>query len=200
MALKNHDYALRKRALQNILVSIDFNKMLPSQIFRGQWSCFLFCESDRVFVPGFMEFMKELLRAEGSCLSCLINLDETPSFELEKIAAIFLDQIYTEADYMVALEGSGPAAGWRYQMQRFACASDVGEWCLYSEKANDIAVIGIRSEAAVARLKSTFEKLWAWPLSEIVKGGSRSVYPFTHLTTEWFSGLFNNYQTGPNRP
>jgi hypothetical protein len=82
-------------------------------------------------------------------------------------------------------------------MDNYACTSDVGEWCFYCEKGNDIAVIGLREATGIEKFGMPLKRLWAKPIDELVDGGCSPTFPFNKLTPAWRQGLVNNY--GPSR-
>ena len=184
----------RKAALRNLLRAFDMGSNLPNQVFQGSWSSFLFFESDRVFAPEFTDVIKELLRAEGGEVACLLNLDETSSFEFEEIAAIFLDATTTSSSYESVLDGTGPATGWIYRMDNYVCSSDVGEWGIYCEKGNDVAVIGLHEAGNIKKFEMPLTRLLAKPIGELIDEGSSSVFPFNKLVPAWRHGLAQNYR------
>ncbi|PMS11463.1 hypothetical protein C0Z17_15175 [Trinickia caryophylli] len=167
---------------------------MPENVFAGAWRTFLFCESDRIFDLGFVSVVIRLLERENSHVACLINLDETDVTRLEEGAAtIFVDSSVTGIRYMGALEDRGAAGGWLYTVNRYICSSDIGEWCIYCEKDNDIAVVGLRDVGGVRGFEQPLKKLGAKPIEELIDGGASPLFPFDHLIPSWREGLLKNY-------
>jgi hypothetical protein len=189
-AARDVNEALRRKAFNNVMRSLDLTKTMPANVFSGVWPKFLFFESDRLFAPEFAEIVGEILSIEHGTACCLLNISETRTFEFEKIAAIFLDKTSDNSDYAAALRGTGPEVGWIYVMDRYGCASDTGEWCIYCEKDSDIAVIGFRSESGAMKFESPIEKLWA---NSIEAHESAKLIPFHILLPRWREGLIHNY-------
>ncbi|MEN6586585.1 MAG: hypothetical protein ABFE02_11155 [Sulfuricella sp.] len=185
--------ANQRKAFDNIVTALDFDRLLPARVFLEVWSDFLFFQSDYIFAPEFVEVMGESLRLENAHVSCLLNLDKTGTFEFGDIAAIFLDERVTGREYRDELHGRGSADGWLYLVDRYARASDVGEWCIYCEKANDVAVIGFRGIGGVEKFEKPLKRLWARPIEELVDGGHTPVFPFNNLTPTWRKGLVQHY-------
>jgi len=186
----------RLAAFGNIEKSIDFDTLLPRFIFTGVWRRFLFCESDRIFGKSFIEAVGEFMHLEGGTVSCLINLDMSPVLAFDSIAAIYIDRGTTGEEYGKALLLGGPQNAWLYRVDRYACASDAGAWCIYCEKSNDVAVIALRNDADYERFRGPLDQMWAKPIDELIDGGSSPLFPFEHLVPEWRSGLLGNYGEG----
>ncbi|MGF6604818.1 hypothetical protein P3T23_009574 [Paraburkholderia sp. GAS448] len=188
--------AARRKAFDTVMRSLDFDKLLPERVFIGEWTHFLFFESDRIFESGFMDAMCQLLRLEHAKVACLLNVDKTEVFELENVAALFLDEAVFGKEYGDELRAGGPADAWLYRVDRYACASDVGEWCIYCEKSNDIAVVGLRSADGIKKFEAPLQHLWARPIEDLMDGGCSPLFPFDHLVPAWREGLVSNYRNG----
>ncbi len=189
----------RLAAFGNTKRSISCDTLLPELVFAGVWCRFLFFESDRIFGNHFIGAVDELMRLEGASVSCLVNLDLTPVFAFESTAAIYIDQATTNEEYSAALRSGGPQSGWLYRVDRYACASDVGAWCIYCEKSNDVAVIALRNDADYKRFRDALDRLWAKPIEELVDGGGAPLFPFDHLVPKWRKGLLDNYGNDQQR-
>lgn len=185
--------AAQKQAFSNIAKSIDFNCYLPNNVFIGGWNVFLFCESDRIFGQEFIIALKLFLSIEESCVSCLFNIDRAKANEFNESSVIFIDGNVTENSYREALRSGGPANGWLYGVDRYACASDAGQWCMYCEKDNDIAIIGLHTSTDIEKFKNPLDCLRAKTIKNLVADGKKSPYPFGDLAPVWREGLLNNY-------
>lgn len=182
-----------RQAFGNATKSIDFDLVFPENIFHGEWSTFLFCESDRIFSKGFMPAMAKLLQLEQAHAACLLNLDRTKVFEFEKSAAMFFDETTTENQYWDALKDESSDFGWLYVMERYVCTSDVGEWCIYCEKMSDIAVIALRDEDSLKKFGEPLMQLYAKPIEEFFESGDSSLRPFVRLSPFENKELLKNY-------
>lgn len=183
-----HDRMAYRTAQENLLASIDSEASLPGQVFKGPWETYRFFESDVIFTSDFPEIICDLLQIEGSTACCLLNFVESNFSELESSATYFLDEKTTGESYQKFLRGNGPAQGWLYGMDSYGVSSDIGEWCIYCEKANDIAVMGVRNSD---KYRSVVERLDAKPIQ--VLGSTSNRFPFSELTEEWRNGLLRNY-------
>ena len=193
--IPNEDnFSVRERAFLNVLDGLAIDRRFPEMVFLGIWSSFLFFGSDRVFASSFADVMADFLRADNSCLGCLLNITETYSSELNRESAIYMDPILTGSEYQAFLRGNGPATGWLYSMDRFGCASDRGEWEIYCEKDSDIAVVGFRHVNGTQRFSEATRKLRAAPIESLRGGELAELFPFSHLSPEWQRQLFLNYR------
>ncbi|MFM0736922.1 hypothetical protein PQQ51_06720 [Paraburkholderia xenovorans] len=188
----------RLAAFENVKRSVNVDTLLPSLVFAGTWAKFFFCESDRIFGAHFVGAVTELMRLEGGTVACLANLDLTPVSELAGFAAIYVDRATTTEQYRDALQAGGPQSGWLYRMDRYACASDAGSWCIYCEKSNDVAVIALRDNSDADWSRGPLTQLWAKPIEELVDGGSSPLFPFDMLVPDWRKGLIDTYGNGPS--
>ncbi|MGD0959769.1 MAG: hypothetical protein ABSB19_08185 [Methylomonas sp.] len=183
----------RRKAISNIVSALDFDVFLPKRLFKGAWNNFLFFPSDHIFTEEFAEVVAELLNIENAHVCCFLNINETNSLVFENIAAIFLDKTITGREFDAALRGNGPSVGWIYRVDSYVCASDIGEWCIYCERENDIAVIGFRSDCGNRKFRLPMEKLLARPITELVTLEGASIFPFNKLTPDWRSELTKNF-------
>ncbi|MBN8884280.1 MAG: hypothetical protein J0I77_01055 [Rudaea sp.] len=191
--LAGQEDALRRRAFENAVRAIDYRRQLPERVFVGKWEGFFFCESDRIFHSEFIDVAGAFLHYEQAHVVGFINLDAVSEVGLVERAAIFADEQTTGRQYMESLQGSGPADGWLYQMGRYIVVSDVGDWCIYCEKGNEVAVVGVRSFDYVMKFESALGRLMARPIEDLVEGGRSPLYPFDQLVPEWRKGLIENY-------
>lgn len=182
----------QQRALNNAKSFVNPEKSLPENVFSGHWATFLFFESDRLFVADFIDIVKELIVLEGATVCCLLNLNETNSPEAMAPSALFLDESTVGIDYLICLRGSGPAVGWIYSMDRYGCASDIGEWCIYCEKENDIAVIGFHRKDGLLKYRMPIDRLRAKNIA-VACDRLNDMFPFNQLTPGWLTGLTENY-------
>jgi hypothetical protein len=180
-------------AFHNVVDSIDVDASLPNHIFSPAFSNFLFFESDRMFVASFVDVVMDIMNREGGKVCCLLNISQTQIMEYQEAAAIFISRTVTGAEYESLLRAGGPAVAWLYRMDRYACASDVGEWCIYCEKENDIAVIGLSSEGA-AKFAPDLRRLYAEPIEVIVRKSPSELLACFRLTKEWQTRLLSSYR------
>ena len=129
-------------AMERLQRSIDFSRQLPENVFRGRWCEMLFFDSDLIFHRSFANLTRELLLIEGAnsiCMCCrhqaTADLAETQSF-------FFLDERTTPELYITFL-----AKEWILLMGRFALISDIGRWCIYTERTQEFAIMAIADSA-----------------------------------------------------
>jgi len=193
---KNH--AGRCSALDNIKNAMVPDALLPNRVFRGKWAAYVFCESDRIFCPEFSDAIVELMRIENSSVCSLVNLDKSCDPGCDGISSIFIDASTSRDRYWEAMCAGGPEDGWLYRMDRYVCASDIGSWCLYCEKENDVAILAFQNAEDVKRYSPATRKLWAWPIEDLIEGGSSPLFPFDRLVPAWKNSLLENYGTKSN--
>jgi hypothetical protein len=189
----SEEEVFRQKALKMVMQSIDCERRLPAHVFRGEWKWFLFFESDRIFTSEFFEIVNGLLLAEKAQVSCLLNIDEAAEFGLKNDAVFFINDKIGIKMFDDKLGLGGPAKGWIYGVDRYACASNIGEWCIYCEKNNDVAVVGLRDIDCVRKFDFFLKKLWAKPIDDLVDGGAFPLFPFNQLVPEWRKILIQNY-------
>jgi len=180
-------------ALFNAINAIDINKQFPGFVFYDGWCAFRFFQSDYIFSSDFVDIVKKLLLIEHSNVSCLVNLDRGEQALSDTASAIYINNDSDPAVYNSKLCGGGPADGWLYGVDRYVCSTELGRWCIYSEKANDIAVIGFRSHEDILEFDAPLNQISAKPLSDLIERGKTPVSPFNILTLEWKKRLTDNY-------
>ena len=181
-------------ALKNALTALKPGVRLPENVFAGSWSNFLFLESDALFVGRFVWAIKEFLRIEGAAAACLVNLTRHARSSDEH-AALCLDNGITNDSYQEALRAERGDMAWLYHMEDYVCGSNVGGWCMYAEKENDLAVIALKNIAASTQFHYALGYLGADSLTYLL----RARFPFTHLTAEWRAALIRNYRPSKGR-
>lgn len=183
----------RRCAFHNVMGACDFQKMLPDQLFVGVWRAFLFFPSDFMFSPDFVDVVRELMRLEEALVACLLNLDKTEKLAFGGASLMLIDAAVDRAAYEKKLRAGGPATGWLFDVDRYACASDVGEWCIYSEKSNDVAVIALRKLSGREKFEVPLKHLSAKTIDDLVSDGCAPQFPFDRLVPAWRKGLVDHY-------
>lgn len=180
-------------ALFNANNAIDVNKEFPDFVFSEDWHVFRFFQSDYIFSSDFVNIVKKLILIETSKVACLVNLDYSEQTLNDTASVIYLNNSSDPIVYNSKLRGGGPTDGWLYGVDRYVCSTDFGRWCIYSEKANDIAVIGFKSHGSILEFDVPLNQISAKPLSNLIEGGRAPVPPFNILTLEWKKRLTDNY-------
>lgn len=190
---KKNKKQCQRESLSKIFSLIDFEKKFPENVFRGKWGEFLFFESDAMFSIEFTEVVSGLLRCEEAKAASLINIDEAKSLGFENVSALFFDDEVTGDLYQLSLIGAGPAKGWLYNVDSYACASDVGGWCIYCERSNDIGVIASREQITSLAGQQALRLLGARQIDTLIAGEGNALFPFIRLVDSWREGLMQNY-------
>lgn len=182
------DLMKNRIAQKKVLDSIHENACLPGQVFNGLWGQYFFFESDHIFTNDFLGVLNNLLTTEGSSVCCLLNLGESKFRDLGSSAAYFIDKNTTGDSYQKFLKGDAPGHGWLYGMDSYGLSSESGEWCIYCEKANDVAIMAFKD---VHGYQPIIQQIDARTIDKLVDTSNR--FPFDELTEEWKRGLLNNY-------
>jgi hypothetical protein len=178
-------------ARENVHAAVNRERRFPRNVFGSDWSEFFFFDSDWMTDPDFVELVKTFLKIERADCVCLWKLDAEDANAPE----FFLVQAQTIPDeYRVLLAGATPGYGWVSAMERLGCASDVGEWCMYCEPNNEIAVIAFRQTEAAARYASAMARVHATRFEEAIREPPLS-YGFSEraLSREWRDEFLREY-------
>jgi hypothetical protein len=188
----------RLSAFHNVIKSIRIEARLPSQVLFGTWPEFYFFESDVILSRSFVGFVHELCRIEQSTSCCLLNFTQTRVLEYQEAAFIFIEAKMSEDEFDAKVREGGPASGWLFGVDHYGCSSDNGDWCLYCERENDVALIGFKSTSSVDKYQSALESIGAKPIEDLVENGISPLFPFSKLTPEWKRALIDNYGSKPH--
>jgi hypothetical protein len=183
----------RLAAFHNVGSFIKTEVLLPERVLGPDWSTTRFFEADTVVAKDFVSAVHELLKIEQSASCCLVNLTRTPVLEYQMASSFLIERTTTEEKYSAKLCEGGPASGWIYRMDRYGCTSDKGEWCVYCERNNDVALISFRGPDAARKYRSPLKILRAEPIESLLRVPELQAVPFNSLTPEWRSGLKENY-------
>jgi hypothetical protein len=161
----------RTRAAKNLDATIAIDRRLPDNVFLGEWSSYLFFDPDLIFDRVFVEITKAIMLCEhGTCI-CLKNLEVALTGNSEQ-AFFFIDSQTSGKAYMgrlsAPIDGSN-LVGWVHLMDHYGCASDIGSWCIYCERSNEIAVIAIRNEDGLVQFRPALELLQALPIRQAIE-------------------------------
>jgi hypothetical protein len=182
----------RLAAFHNVGCFIKTEALLPGRVLAPDWSTTRFFEADTVVAKGFVSAVHELLKIDQSASCCLLNLTNSPALEYQNASSFFIERTTTEEEYTAKLHEGGPS-GWIVRMDRYGCTSDRGEWCVYCERKNDVALISFRGPDAARKYRSPLEILRAEPIESLLRAPELQRVPFNSLTPEWRSGLNENY-------
>jgi hypothetical protein len=189
------DENLKLRAFNNSINAIDIEQTMPFNIFRDQWYDYAFFESDMIFAPEFVNIKNAIMSKEGSQLLCLINLYNKNQKIDDNVSTLYLDRPIDAEEYMSLLRHKTDvdSLSWLVLMDRYVCASDIGEWCIYCEKENDIAVIAFRRPNISKRFSFAIEQLKATPVKSADKTQKAGNFQFSKLTPFWHHSLISRY-------
>jgi len=172
-------------AFCNVSASLDPKIHLPQNGLALRFQVFLFFDSSWILDREFVNIVKALVSTENAQMGCLVNLDKTHSLVAEDAATIWLDGHLSGQQYEEKLEGNGPGSGWLYEMGRYACASDVGKWCIYCETRNDVALIAFEDTENAEKCRDVLDALHARPLVEAIGPDPGGLFPYNQLEKSW---------------
>ena len=193
MITKEQYAKINLNALSNVAISINLGKYFPDQIFIGAWDQFLFFSSDQMFSPDFMDVLHKLIREEEADSICLLNISNYGNSDLEKSSALYLYGYQSHEEYYQALQLGGVANGWLYGVDRYGCASNKGEWCIYCEKENDIAVIALKYRIGLSKFNKSLSQLNAKFIESLLNETKENSFPFDRLVPSWRTSLLRSY-------
>jgi hypothetical protein len=180
-----------QEARENVCAGVKPDCRFPRNIFVGDWSDFFFFDSDWMTQPDFVDHTKALLDVDGAKCACLWKLD---SKDPNEPRFFFVREDTTADEYRTLLAGKTPGYGWLDAMERLACASDVGEWCMYCEPNNEIAVIAFRHLDVSDRYSSAMARVHATRFEDAIREPPLS-YGFSEraLSREWRDEFLREY-------
>lgn len=161
----------------------------PNNVFLGEWSAYLFFDSDWVFDPTFVEQVKRLLSLEGSTCACLVALDNPRDDENH----LYVLSSTEASEYRLRLLGDGPDNGWVYDFGRYACSSELSNWFIYCERSAEIAVIALKKDIPVDRAQDTLSAIGAVSIEEAIAGPLSFGFSPEGLSDDWRARLIREY-------
>ncbi len=169
-------------------------RKFPEKVFIGELNHFSFFDSDWIFETKFVEKIKAVLVAERSACACISNLDAIASGVSADEASFIIDQSTTDADYALALKGSQSKPGWNCGVDRFACSSETGTWCIYCERRNEIAVVATKASLAPDVRERLVDSVKALPIRQAIEQSHIYGLSAKALSPEWRTALIANYE------
>ena len=110
-------------------------------------------------------------------------------------AAYFFVRAQTTVDeYRALLAGQSAGYGWLDAMERLAVASDTGEWCMYCEPSNEIAVVGFRHPGASARYLRAMSRFHATSIEQAIEEPLSYGFSQIAASPEWRIAFLREYQ------
>lgn len=176
------------QAKEKLQQTIDFECRFPDNVFRGQWSGFLFFDPDRIFDRAFPSLARGLLSLEGANSICMCERHKKTVNAPEIASFFFLNEQTTNEAYI-----SFVAKEWIYYMDRFCLISDVARWCVYTERALEFAVLAIRDLTMLESAKPLADKLGALPFRSALENPPSYGLTSRGLTQEWRRRLLEAY-------
>lgn len=177
--------------------SIDTNSRFPGNVFVGEWASFLFFDSDFVFEIEFVRKIKSLIEIERGRCACVCNLDARLDNRDAKESFFLIEETMSDEAYSSVLRGLVAGSGWIYTADRFGCTSDIGQWCIYCERANEIAVVAFQRKVLPSCYSWILEHFKALPFDKVIDPPHSYGFSPRALTQEWHSLMSVEYATRP---
>ena len=190
--------SFRKAAKFNAVSSLSGSQMLPDNVFVKTWDKYFFFESDRIFEESFIDFKNLILEDELTHEICLVNLGCGPIGSSPQLRDIFLDEKTNFSEYQSMLDKEksgldGSTFAWLMMLGRYVCASDRGDWVIYCEKEEDIAVLAVQDTLITSRRLLARMVLKADSIASIFESKVNLLYDYTQLVLAWKLRLANSY-------
>jgi len=189
----SRDYC--KIASDNVRAGINSSRRFPQNIFMGSFKELFFFDSDWMTESAFVGHVKAFLEAERGQCACLCKLDLDVA---QNVQLLHIHNETSSEEYRALLVGPSPGYGWVDAMERLACASDTGEWCMYCEPNNEIAVIGFRHEGTSPRYLHALSEFRATDISLAIKNEVSFGFSQVASSPEWREAFVREYTT-PSR-
>ncbi len=183
----------KTNALAKLHESLNAEVQFPANVFRGLWDNFLFFDSDMIFDAEFIKEIASLSTGESSDCVCMCNVSEAQRIRSFMQASIFLYKETTNTQYLAMLRGSDAGVGWLYRMDRYALISESGNWCIYCERNNEIAVLAVRNRNAVENLDAVIKNVRATSIKHVDKHSA--IYGLSNraLSDKWRTTFIQEY-------
>lgn len=176
----------RRAAVLNALSSISKDRRFPRKVLLGHWEDYLFFDTfGTMFHPCFIEVKNLLLSEEKASVIALINLGGDTQVDGDNPPMIFIEQNTGAQEYISKLESKGFPPGWRPLMDRYVCASDTGNWSIYCEKQNNLAVFAFRTGFPKSISSQVEALLRAKSIKFSSPTGDSSLFDFIDLLPDW---------------
>jgi hypothetical protein len=120
-------------------------------------------------------------------------LDQNTKYEVDGSASLFIDKSVSSRAFRHALNKEGGGPGWLSIPDRYAIGSDGGEWVIYCERMNEIAVIAMKDDTFKAKADREIKHMNAKEIDVWLASGTKKVLPFDSLISEWQEKLLDNY-------
>lgn len=183
----------RLSAISNALSSVRKDRRFPQQILVGHWEDYLFFEPFMMFDPCFIDIKNLLLIEERASVIALINLGNVEPIDYDDPPTIFMEQNTGAKEYISELASKGFPLSWRVLMDRYVCASDKGNWSIYCEKENDVAVFAFRKGFSQLASLEVERLLKAKSIRLLSSSGDSQLFDFGKLIPNWRITLATEY-------
>jgi hypothetical protein len=184
---------LRDVAIANATSLIKKEVRFPRNVFTRIWDDYLFFESYMMFDDVFVSAKDIILREEPASAIAVVNLGNVSIAPNVEERAICLEKDTAVSEYIATLKGDGSPLNWLFLMDRYVCASDKGNWCMYCEKENDIAVLAVQDTFSASTVLQLRNLLKAESIKAIDAPKTERLFDFDKLVPSWKAVLSAEY-------
>jgi hypothetical protein len=192
----NKDANDKEHSFTNALKAVDRSRSLPQRIFVAGWLDFLFCESDQVFSASFVRTIKVILDAEAATTCCMLKLSPSIDIKIDTADCFFFDRQTEPANYQIKLNARSPYS-WVINPDQYVASSDKGNWALFCDKAEEVAIVAFRSSYWTTRLGPALSEIHAVTADVYVDRPGNGPFPNIPLTSAWSSEILRNFRRPP---
>jgi hypothetical protein len=171
---------------------INKSKFLPDNVFLTHWKEYLFFEDWWMWNECFIEVKNLLLREDGGSTIALVNLAKSLMQKREE-QAIFLDKYTKWSEYHEKLHDDRDDLPWSVMVDRYSCTSDTGNWVIYVEKEEDMAIFAFNEKLPKSICDEVSILFKAKSISLAMVHENDESFNFQKLLPNWRSTLIQQY-------
>lgn len=176
----------RKQAYDNLLAAIDFKKFLPDYVFKQDFEVMLFFFG---CVETLLTLMDPLYEIEGSSSICLLQLSVLDDYDFDRRGLTFPCKNMDSKSVRSGLQSFSLTFG----IDTFGCMSNIGEWCMYLDTKEDIAIFALRTKELREKYQSVIKKIYADLIVNLMRPEPIGRSPFNQYVPEWKESLTKHY-------
>ena len=184
-----------ENAVINVRQGVNADSRFPRNVFVGEWTDFFFFDSDWMRDFEFVEYIKAFLDVEGGTCVGLVNLDSKETISSASANVLLIQGRTTSAEYQAWRMRPSSTILWAEGFARLGCASDTGDWCMYCEPRNEIAVVAFRQSHTLERYRVPMARFHAARFEEAIQGPLSYGFSDRALSLEWRREFLREYAT-----
>lgn len=178
---------------EETLIGFSFDEQrFPHKVFPSSWREFYFFDPDYMFDPSFAEIVKSFLDVEKSTCACMVRLD-SEEYDLNGDSKFYFSEKTGPENYQMILSGAESRVGWIHDMGRFSCCSEVGGWCIYCERNNEVAALAFDGNSKIEPFMSVVDSLKAVRIAEVIEKTLLYGFSTNAMSDEWRAKFLFEY-------